>query len=141
MNFLRLEFKNNQFVKMTGDLEDFIEWLGGDPSGLSYSEFFYTLPVFERLGIDFRLNKVGNWPRNKKRQATVFVMKSTPFFKMFTHVSGKRTYSKRAAVVSALLALWELETFRKVNAVKEAFGVGNIEEWRYTPGYALHVPY
>ena len=125
MNFLRLEFKNNEFVKATGDLEDFLEWLGGDPSGLSYKET-EALPVFERLGMEFRLNKVGNWPRQKKRQATVCVMKETSFLRSFTRISGKCTYSKRAAVVSALLALWELEVHRKVAVVKDAFGVKKV---------------
>ena len=123
MNFLRLEFKNNQFVKALGDQEDFLEWLGGDPTGLNFSEFENTLPVFERLGLDYKLDHCGSKSKNKKRQATVYVRRGSIFLSAYSRISGKRTYSKRAAVISALLALWELETMRKVNAVKDAFGV------------------
>ena len=131
MNFLRKEFMNNQLVRAAGDLEDFLEWLGGDPAGLSFSEFENELPVFERLGLDFILTKDKNRGKNNKRQATVYVRKGSAFLSAYSRISGKRTYSKRAAVVSALLALWELETLRKVNAVKDAFGVGK-GAWEFT---------
>lgn len=119
MNFLRLEFKNNQFVKAAGDLEDFIEWLGEEP--VNYLQI-QTSPVFERLGLGFTVRECGK--ANKKRQATIHVLKDSTFLRSFTRLSGKRTYSKSAAVVSALLALWELEVYRKVNTVRQAFGVG-----------------
>ena len=117
MNFLRKEFKNNQFVKALGDQEDFFKWLGGDPTNLFHLEL-QGLPVFERLDIDFMISK-----HNNKRQATIYVRKNSTFLSAYSRLSGKRTYSQRAAVLSALLALWELETLRKVSAVKDAFGV------------------
>jgi len=124
MNFLRLEFKNDQFVRATGDQEDFLEWLGEEPVNFLQVQ---TLPVFERLELDYNLSK-----DKRKRQAMIYVMKSSTFLSMYSRISGKRTYSKCAAVISALLALWELEVHRKVNVVKDAFGVDRQGKWDVT---------
>lgn len=131
MTFLRKEFENNEFVRRAGDEKDFYEWLGADPTNLFHLEL-EGLPVFDRLGIDVSINKTKG---NKKNQATVFVRKGSTFLSVYLRLSGKRTYSQRAAVLSALLTLWELETLRKVQAVKEAFGVSGTVTVTYPPSF------
>ena len=109
--------------KEMADPEVFYAWLGGDPgTRLTFSDVA-LLPVFERLGIDFLLKKT-NGPRRKKWQAIMYVRNGSAFLSAYTRLSGGRRYSKLMAVMSGLLVLWELETYRKVSACKEAFGVG-----------------
>lgn len=122
---LHRELKNNKVFKEMADPEDFYAWLGGDPgTSLTFSDV-ESLPVFERLGIEFTLKKT-NGPRRKKWQAQVHVGKASPFLSRYSRLSGGRRYSKLMAVMSGLLVLWELETHRKVSAVKDAFGVERI---------------
>ena len=117
---LRWEFKNRDWLQTLGDVEDFLLWVGIDECRFSNDpEWFKTLPVFERLG--FRREEIeqvsGRW------RAHIWVEKDTPFLHSGSRLVGKRQYDKSDAVLTALLAFWELETHRKANAARDALGV------------------
>ncbi len=121
---LHRELKEHRFFKEMADPEVFYAWLGGDPgTSLTFSDV-WELPVFERLGLEFTLKKT-NGPRRKKWQAMMRVEKGSTFLSAYTRLNGGRRYSKLMAVMSGLLSIWELETHRKVDACRDAFGVGD----------------
>ncbi len=123
---LRWEFANRGWLERMGDVEDFLEWTGIDaPIFSNDPEWFKTLPVFERLGLKFHLSKFRRstylW------QANIWTAKETSFFKRGASITGQRRLGKGDAVLSSLLALWELETHRKVDVVKRAFGITHLD--------------
>jgi len=125
---LRQEFENNRFLRAMGDPEDFIEWLGCKKFFFLCTKDIKALPVFGRFSIEFTTKMVA--PReykNPKWQACLDIKKDTPFLQTGSRLVGMRESNKKDALLKALLALWELETHRKVNAVKDAFDIDRIK--------------
>ena len=107
------EFLNRKHLEKLGDLEDFLEWVGiTAPKFSNDPEWYKTLPVFERLDLRFHLTK--HRRATYMWQANIWTRTETTFLKYGASLTGSKKLGKGDAVLSALLALWELETHRKV---------------------------
>ena len=109
-----------------------MEWVGIDENSFSNDpEWFKSLPVFERLGLKFHLTK--HRRATYMWQANLWTVKETPFLKRGASITGNRKLGKGDAVLASLLALWELETHRKVSAVRDIFGINKSTGGYYYP--------
>jgi len=114
---------NNVFKrsKMPGTAADFLEWLGNEDQqaveNMYYSELM-ELPVANRLQLTFLLYNRSWDINNGKWRVSIKFGKAG----MFLRSGGSLTavsWRKSNACLKALLVVWELETRRKVQAVKQ----------------------
>ncbi len=127
---LRREFENRDWLQTLGDVEDFLLWVGIDKPVFSNDpKWFKTLPVFKRLGLSFYLKK--HTPATYMWQANLWTRKEATFLRRGANITGPRKLGRGDAVLSSLLSLWELETYRKANAARSALGVNNSAKGLY----------